>query len=224
MHFSNESRKRKTNCSWSLTLIMQKRDHLNLLDSWLSIYCSALKRWFLKHTGWIPFLHLPHIVLDLFLLSLVEHTIQFFSLFPSSLSTTPLIISLWGELTWTIWCLEFTTITANQNQCGNASPLISSTACFSMHTFIDSLNLLDSWLNIYCSALQRWFLKHTGWIPFLHLSHIGLDLFLLSLVEHTEEDEDKNKPGNKKDTQRQTTDTQHQKLKTHETHGPRTHG
>jgi hypothetical protein len=39
-----------------------------------------------------------------------------------------------------------------------------------------------------------------------------------------EEDEDKNKPGNKKDTQRQTIDTQHQKLKTHETHGPRTHG
>ena len=33
-----------------------------------------------------------------------------------------------------------------------------------------------------------------------------------------------NKPGNKKDTQRQTIDTQHQKLKTHETHGPRTHG
>jgi hypothetical protein len=58
------------------------------LDSLLSIYCSALQRWFLKHTGWIPFLHLPNIVLDLFLLSLVEHTIQFFSLFPSSLSRT----------------------------------------------------------------------------------------------------------------------------------------
>jgi hypothetical protein len=40
-----------------------------------------------------------------------------------------------GKLTCTIWCLEFTTITANQNQCRNASPLISSTACFSMHTF-----------------------------------------------------------------------------------------
>jgi hypothetical protein len=39
-----------------------------------------------------------------------------------------------------------------------------------------------------------------------------------------DEDEDKDKPGNKKDTQRQTIDTQHQKLKTHETHGPRTHG
>jgi hypothetical protein len=39
-----------------------------------------------------------------------------------------------------------------------------------------------------------------------------------------EQDEDKDKPGNKKDTQRQTTDTQHQKLKTHETHRPRTHG
>jgi hypothetical protein len=31
MHFSNESRKRKTNCSWPLTLIMQKRDHFWLL-------------------------------------------------------------------------------------------------------------------------------------------------------------------------------------------------
>lgn len=39
-----------------------------------------------------------------------------------------------------------------------------------------------------------------------------------------DQDEDKDKPGNKKDTQRQTIDTQHQKLKTHETHGPRTHG
>ena len=28
-------------------------------------------------------------------------------------------------------------------------------------------------------------------------------------------DQDKDKPGNKKDTQRQTIDTQHQKLKTH---------
>ena len=59
------------------------------MDSWLHIYCSALQRWFLKHTGWIPFLHLPHIGLDPFLLSLVEHTIQFFSLFPSSISRTP---------------------------------------------------------------------------------------------------------------------------------------
>ena len=33
-------------------------------------------------------------------------------------------------------------------------------------------------------------------------------------------DQDKDKPGNKKDTQRQTIDTQHQKLKTH---GPRIH-
>ena len=32
--------------------------------------------------------------------------------------------------------------------------------------------------------------------------------------------EEKDKPGNKKDTQRQTIDTQHQKLKTH---GPRIH-
>jgi hypothetical protein len=39
-----------------------------------------------------------------------------------------------------------------------------------------------------------------------------------------DQDEDKDKAGNKKDTQRQTIDTQHQKLKTHETHGPRTHG
>jgi hypothetical protein len=31
LHFSNESRKRKTNCSWPLTLIMQKRDHFRLL-------------------------------------------------------------------------------------------------------------------------------------------------------------------------------------------------
>ena len=31
MHFSNESRKRKTNFSWPLTLIMQKRDHFRLL-------------------------------------------------------------------------------------------------------------------------------------------------------------------------------------------------
>ena len=31
MHFSNESRKRKTNCSWPLTLIMQKHDHFRLL-------------------------------------------------------------------------------------------------------------------------------------------------------------------------------------------------
>ena len=39
-----------------------------------------------------------------------------------------------------------------------------------------------------------------------------------------DQDEDKDKAGNKKDTQRQTIDTQHQKLKTHETHGPCTHG
>ena len=31
MHFSNESRKRKTNFPWPLTLIMQKRDHFRLL-------------------------------------------------------------------------------------------------------------------------------------------------------------------------------------------------
>jgi hypothetical protein len=31
MHFSNESRKRKTICSWPLTLIMQKRDHFRLV-------------------------------------------------------------------------------------------------------------------------------------------------------------------------------------------------
>ena len=31
MHFSNESRKRKTIFSWPLTLIMQKRDHFRLL-------------------------------------------------------------------------------------------------------------------------------------------------------------------------------------------------
>ena len=31
MHFSNESRKRKTNCSWPLTLIMQTHDHFRLL-------------------------------------------------------------------------------------------------------------------------------------------------------------------------------------------------
>ena len=31
MHFSNESRKRKTNFSWPLTLIMQKHDHFRLL-------------------------------------------------------------------------------------------------------------------------------------------------------------------------------------------------
>jgi hypothetical protein len=31
MHFSNESRKRKTNFSWPLTLIMQRRDHFRLL-------------------------------------------------------------------------------------------------------------------------------------------------------------------------------------------------
>ena len=31
MHFSNESRKRKTNCSWPLTLIMQKHDHFRFL-------------------------------------------------------------------------------------------------------------------------------------------------------------------------------------------------
>jgi hypothetical protein len=31
MHVSNESRKRKTNFSWPLTLIMQKRDHFRLL-------------------------------------------------------------------------------------------------------------------------------------------------------------------------------------------------
>jgi hypothetical protein len=31
LHFSNESRKRKTNFSWPLTLIMQKRDHFRLL-------------------------------------------------------------------------------------------------------------------------------------------------------------------------------------------------
>jgi hypothetical protein len=95
------------------------------LASWLNVYFSALQRWFLKHTGWISFLHLPHIVLDLFLLSLVEHTIQFFS-----------IATTYNKfMGGTIWCLEFTTITANQNQCGNASPLISSTACFSMHIF-----------------------------------------------------------------------------------------
>ena len=35
-----------------------------------------------------------------------------------------------------------------------------------------------------------------------------------------DQDEDEDKPGNKKDTQRQTIDTQHQKLKTH---GPRIH-
>jgi hypothetical protein len=32
-----------------------------------------------------------------------------------------------------------------------------------------------------------------------------------------DQDEDEDKPGNKKDTQRQTIDTQHQKLKPHET-------
>jgi hypothetical protein len=37
MHFSNESRKRKTNCSWPLTLIMQKRDHFRLLRHHYSI-------------------------------------------------------------------------------------------------------------------------------------------------------------------------------------------
>jgi hypothetical protein len=31
MHIPNESRKRKTNFSWPLTLIMQKRDHFRLL-------------------------------------------------------------------------------------------------------------------------------------------------------------------------------------------------
>jgi hypothetical protein len=31
MHFSNECRKRKTNLSWPLTLIMQKHDHSRLL-------------------------------------------------------------------------------------------------------------------------------------------------------------------------------------------------
>ena len=36
----------------------------------------------------------------------------------------------------------------------------------------------------------------------------------------TDQDEDKDKPGSKKDTQRQTINTQHQKLKTHDTHGP----
>jgi hypothetical protein len=39
-----------------------------------------------------------------------------------------------------------------------------------------------------------------------------------------DQDEDKDKAGNKKDTKRQTIDTQRQKLKPHETHGPRTHG
>jgi hypothetical protein len=89
-------------------------ESLNLLDSWLNVYYSALQRWFLKHTGWIPFLHPPHIVLDLFLLSLVEHTIQFR---PDTHVVMKLSreSDLLGKLTWTIWCLEFTTITANES-------------------------------------------------------------------------------------------------------------
>jgi hypothetical protein len=54
--------------------------------------------------------------------------------------------------------------------------------------------------------------------------------FILAIIivrednRSADQDEDKDKPRNKKDTQWQTIETQHQKLKTHETHGPRTHG
>jgi hypothetical protein len=57
---------------------------------------------------------------------------------------------------------------------------------------------------------------------------ISVQLILAIIIvrgdnRNADQDEVKTNPGTRK-TQRQTIDTQHQKLKTHETHGPRTHG